>query len=126
MKKQLDEVAEFHKAFLDEDALAPQLLREEVFILRHDLMKEENEEYIEACWKGDISQVADALGDQLYVLLGTILKHGLQDKIEEIFTEIHKSNMSKLGADGKPVFRADGKILKGSQYFKPNILKILE
>lgn len=126
MKTQLANVAEFHKAFNDEDAVEPQLVREEVFILRHDLMKEENDEYIEACWKGDLSQIADALGDQLYVLLGTILKHGLQDKIEEVFTEIHKSNMSKLGIDGKPIFRADGKILKGPNYFKPNILRILE
>jgi predicted HAD superfamily Cof-like phosphohydrolase len=71
-------------------------------------------------------EVADALGDQLYIIYGTILKHGLQNKIEEVFKEIHRSNMSKLGADGKPIYREDGKILKGPEYFKPNIKKILE
>jgi predicted HAD superfamily Cof-like phosphohydrolase len=66
------------------------------------------------------------LGDQLYILCGTILKHGLQDKIEEVFDEIQNSNMSKLDAEGKPIFREDGKILKGPNYFPPNIFKILE
>jgi len=71
-------------------------------------------------------EIADALGDQLYILCGTILKHGLQHKIEEVFEEIQKSNMSKLDAEGSPIFREDGKILKGENYFKPNIKSILE
>jgi predicted HAD superfamily Cof-like phosphohydrolase len=62
----------------------------------------------------------------LYILCGTILKHGLQHKIEEVFEEIQKSNMSKLDAAGNPIFREDGKILKGENYFKPNIKTILE
>lgn len=123
----MDLVEEFHRAFNNEESGAePQLIEEKKFILRHKLMEEENNEYMEACWDGDIIKVADALGDQLYVLLGTILKHGLQHKIEEVFSEIHSSNMSKLGDDGKPIFRPDGKILKGSSYFKPNIFKVLE
>lgn len=89
-------------------------------------MEEENKEYLEACWKGDMSEIADALGDQLYILLGTILKHGLQHKIEEVFEEIHESNMSKLGEDGKPVLREDGKIIKGPKYFRPKIQMILD
>jgi len=71
-------------------------------------------------------EVADALGDILYILCGTMLKHGLQDKMEEVFREIQRSNMSKLGADAKPIYREDGKVLKGPYYFKPNIKKILE
>ncbi len=126
MKTQLKQVEEFHNAFGQVNGTEPQLLKEDAFELRHRLMKEENDEYLEACWNGDLVQVADALGDELYILLGTMLKHGLQDKIEEIFNEIHNSNMSKLDAEGKPIFREDGKILKGPNYFKPNIFKILE
>ena len=88
-------------------------------------MKEENDEYLEACYAKDLVEIADALGDQLYILCGTILKHGMQHIIEDVFNEIQASNMSKLGDDGKPVLRADGKILKGLNYFKPNIKQFL-
>lgn len=93
--------------------------------LRFDLMKEENEEYLEAAQNGDMVEIADALGDQLYILCGTILRHGLQYKIVEVFEEIQRSNMSKLDADGKPIYREDGKVMKSDQYFKPNIAAIL-
>jgi predicted HAD superfamily Cof-like phosphohydrolase len=89
-------------------------------------MKEENDEYLDACYKKSLVEIADALGDQLYILCGTILKHGMQHIIEDVFNEIQDSNMSKLGEDGKPVLRADGKILKGPGYFRPNINKFLE
>jgi len=62
----------------------------------------------------------------MYILCGTILSHGMQHIIEEIFEEIQASNMSKLGADGKPIYREDGKVMKGPDYFKPNIGSILE
>lgn len=94
--------------------------------LRHRLMHEENEEYLEAAKRGDLVEVADALGDQLYILCGTILKHGLQDKIAEVFQEIQRSNMSKLDKDGKPIYREDGKVMKSDLYFKPNIKAILD
>ena len=93
--------------------------------LRFDLMKEENEEYLEAAKNNDLTEIADALGDMLYVLLGTVLEHGLQDKFEAVFNEIQRSNMSKLDTNGKPIYREDGKILKGSNYFKPKIKEIL-
>ena len=96
------------------------------YTLRYNLIKEENEEYLEACKNGDIIEIADALGDQLYILFGTILKHGLQHKIEEVYDEIHRSNMSKLDENGNPIFREDGKILKSNLYFKPDIGKILK
>ena len=83
MKTQLKQVEEFHNAFGQVNGTEPQLLKEDAFELRHRLMEEENDEYLEACWNGDLVQVADALGDELYILLGTMLKHGLQDKIEE-------------------------------------------
>ena len=93
--------------------------------LRFKLMAEENQEYFEAAKNNDIVEVADALGDMLYILCGTIIEHGMQDKIEEIFDEIQKSNLSKLGEDGKPIYRNDGKVMKGPNYFKPNISEIL-
>lgn len=68
----------------------------------------------------------DALGDQLYIIFGTILKPGLQHKIDEVFDEIHRSNMSKLDENGELIFREDGKILKSSRYFKPDIKGVLE
>lgn len=95
-------------------------------LLRYKLIREENEEYLEAALKGDLVEVADALGDILYILCGTLLKHGLEHKIDEVFREIQRSNMSKLGADGKPIYREDGKVMKGPNYFKPDIKTILE
>ena len=86
-------------------------------------MHEENEEYLDAANNNDIIEVADALGDMLYILCGTIIEHGMQDIIEPIFDEIQKSNMSKLGEDGNPIFREDGKVMKGPNYFKPDFKK---
>lgn len=126
MKKKIHSVSEFHDAFLIGNNHAPCLLKENEYTLRFNLIKEENEEYFEACKNGDLVEIADALGDQLYILCGTILKHGLQHKIDEVFDEIHRSNMSKLDAEGKPIFREDGKVLKSQLYFKPDIRKILE
>lgn len=120
-------VETFHNAFGIENSEAPTVdLTDATLELRHRLMQEENDEYLEAAKNGDLVEVADALGDQLYILCGTILKHGMQHKIEEVFQEIQRSNMSKLDADGKPIYREDGKVMKSDLYFKPNIKSILE
>ena len=74
----------------------------------------------------DLIEVADALGDMLYILCGTIIEHGMQDLIEDVFDEIQKSNMSKLGLDGNPIYREDGKVMKGPNYFKPNFSKFFK
>tara|TARA_X000000950_G_scaffold35695_2_gene38184 strand:+ start:23619 stop:24011 length:393 start_codon:yes stop_codon:yes gene_type:complete len=127
ISKELDAVAEFHDSFGIESKNSPTIqIPEETVMLRYNLMKEENEEYLEAAQNKDIIEVADALGDMLYILCGTILSHGMQHKITEVFNEIQRSNMSKLGADGNPIYRADGKVLKGPNYFKPDIKSILE
>lgn len=126
MDNQLKKVAEFHKAFKQQDGRWPQPLDEQGYELRHRLMKEENDEYLQACKDNVLIDIADALGDQLYILCGTILKHGMQHIIQEVFDEIHSSNMSKLDANGKPILREDGKILKGPSYFKPDISKFIE
>ena len=81
---------------------------------------------VEECDENSLVGIADALGDQLYILCGTILKHGMQHIIEEVFDEIQASNMSKLGDDGKPILREDGKILKGPGYFKPDLSKFIK
>ena len=125
MKHQIDSVAEFHKVFDNTDKDSPGLINPDTYQLRYNLMLEEVDEYYQACYDNDLPGIADALGDQLYILCGTILKHGLQHKIEEVFNEIHASNMSKLGEDGKPIYREDGKVLKGPGYFKPNITAVL-
>ena len=127
MIKQLNAVKEFHTAFEIGYSESPKAnLGESKNVLRYNLMKEENEEYLEAVENNDIVEIADALGDMLYILCGTILEHGLQHKIEEVFDEIQRSNMSKLGADGKPIYREDGKVMKGPNYFKPNFSAILK
>jgi len=126
MQKQLNAVRLFHETYglgVSEEMKADLgTLKNE---LRFNLMKEENEEYLEAVQNNDIVEIADALGDMLYILCGTILEHGLQHKIEEVFDEIQRSNMSKLGEDGKPIYREDGKVMKGPNYFKPNFEEIL-
>lgn len=124
--EKINAVKKFHKAFKIGWREYPDgKLAEEEYKLRHRLMQEENDEYLEACKRGNIVEIADALGDKMYILFGTILKHGLQYKIEEIFDEIQRSNMSKLDDNGKPILREDGKILKSKNYFKPDIAKIL-
>ncbi|MEH6705837.1 MAG: nucleoside triphosphate pyrophosphohydrolase family protein [Galbibacter orientalis] len=126
MKNKLKSVEEFHNAFGLGVANFPiAKLETSKIVLRHNLMAEENDEYLEAATNNDIVEVADALGDMLYILCGTILEHGMQHIIEDVFNEIQLSNMSKLGADGKPIYREDGKVLKGPNYFKPDIKKII-
>ena len=127
LKETISAVEIFHDAFGIKNNYEPTIdLSEKDIELRYNLMNEENSEYLEAAKNGDIVEVADALGDQLYILCGTILKHGLQHKIAEVFTEIQRSNMSKLDINGNPIYREDGKVLKSSLYFRPNIKAILE
>jgi predicted HAD superfamily Cof-like phosphohydrolase len=127
MQKQINSVKDFHNTFKIDYSIHPVAnIGDSKHELRYNLMKEENEEYLEATQNGDLLEIADALGDMLYILCGTIIEHGLQDKIEAVFDEIQRSNMSKLDQDGKPIYREDGKVMKGINYFKPDISKILK
>jgi predicted HAD superfamily Cof-like phosphohydrolase len=127
LKNTIEAVADFHDAFGIENNHQPTVkLTKKEIDLRFRLMQEENQEYLEAANKGDLVEVADALGDMLYILCGTILKHGMQHKIMDVFEEIQRSNMSKLDKDGQPIYREDGKVLKSELYFKPDIKSILE
>lgn len=92
--------------------------------LRKNLLIEEFEEYLLAEAEDDLVEVADALGDMLYIIYGTAVSYGLP--INEIFDEIHNSNLSKLDENGLPIRRDDGKILKGPNYFRPDISAIIE
>lgn len=126
MKEQINNLKEFNEAF-EIGANTPEL--------RYALMAEENDEYLQACKDNDQVEIADALGDMLYILCGTIINHGMEHKIEEVFKEIHRSNMSKLGSDGKPLIngfnafnenKTMGKVLKGPNYSEPNIQGVLD
>ncbi len=126
-KEIIGAVEQFHDAFKIENNHQPTAsIGEDQIDLRFRLMQEENEEYLQAAKQGDIVEVADALGDMLYILCGTILKHGMQHKIEEVFQEIQRSNMSKLDKNGNPIYREDGKVMKSELYFKPNIAEIIK
>ena len=127
MKNKIEAVKAFHEAFKIGYRDTPKAdLGVDKNMLRYKLMREENEEYLDAANGDDLVEVADALGDMLYILCGTIIEHGLQYKIEEVFNEIQRSNMSKLDEDGQPIYREDGKVLKGPNYFKPHIKEILD
>ena len=126
-KEMLDKLVEFNEVYgieySKELVKHPTIKNHE---LRYELMREENKEFLEAIMNEDPVEVADAVGDMLYILLGTILDLGLQYKIEDIFNEIHRSNMSKLGEGGKPIYREDGKLLKGPNFTPPNLVQFIE
>ena len=117
MKKQLDLVKKFHKKFKVPVLKKPSLIPEDRSNLRYSLMKEEIEEYLVGSKNKDLENIAKEISDILYALYGTILEHGLQNKIEEVFEEVHKSHMSKDYHQYK--------MIKGKKYFKPNLKKIL-
>ncbi len=122
----INSVKEFHEVFgLDYEETPRADIDMRMIELRHRLMAEENDEYLEAAKNKDLVQIADALGDKLYILCGTIIAHGLQHKIVEVFEEIHRSNMSKLDENGQPLRREDGKIMKSNLYFTPDIDTVL-
>lgn len=127
MKAYLNAVEEFHQAFGIRNGVNPETpVDEGTARLRHRLMAEENDEYLDAALEGNTAEIADALGDQLYILCGTLLVHGMGEVIEAVFQAIQASNMSKLGPDGKPIYREDGKVMKGPNYFRPDIASVLE
>lgn len=124
MKELLSKVREFHEKF--EIPLNDKfcLISPEEFKLRFYLMEEENLEYLQACLDGDKVEIADALGDKLYILLGTILQHGLQDKIVEVFNLIHQNNLNKLH-DGKIVRDENGKVKKPDNFVPVDLTSVI-
>ena len=114
-------VEEFMDAFGQNVESEPQW--SSVSELRYALIEEELHELREALDDKNIVEVADALTDLLYVVYGA--GHSFGINLDECFEEVHNSNMSKLGADGKPIYREDGKVLKGPDYWKPNLKKVM-
>lgn len=126
MIKQINQVKEFHQKFNIFVTDIPSIPEEYLQDLRDKLISEETYEVSKAILNNEgLDQVAKELCDLLYVTYGTILTYGLQDKIEQCFDEVHRSNMSKLGKNGKPVYREDGKLLKGDNYSSADIKSIL-
>jgi len=125
MEKQLKQLKEFHSAFGLGWGSNPSHVNEETKKLRISIMREELNEAILAMENEPIENIAKELADVLYVVYGTIGEYGLGGKMEQVFDEVHKSNMSKLGIDAKPLYREDGKVLKGPHYALPDIKSIL-
>lgn len=117
----LEMVREFHQSYGVDAPLSPTHLLRKRQELRFALIDEEFREYREA---NSLENIAKELADLLYVVLGTAVEHGIV-KFDEIFSEVHRSNMSKLGEDGKPIYREDGKVLKGPNYTPPDLSRFL-
>ena len=135
MQKQLSDLQHFQRIFNSTYNSSPTLLSKEEYKLRFDLLKEENEEYLEACENNDLVGILDAITDQLYIVLGTAVSHGMQHILEKAFKEVHNSNLSKLDEDGLPIIngengvwdssRPKGKLLKSKLFKEPNLEQFL-
>ena len=135
MQQQLKDLETFQKVFNSTYNETPTLLSEEDWKLRYKLSLEELDEYKEACEQGDIVEIFDAILDRLFLAFGDAVSHGLQDKLIDGFNEVVRSNMSKLGDNGKPLIngengvwdetRPKGKILKSQNFFEPNLKQFL-
>lgn len=117
-------ITEFHLVYGQAAPKAAGYLSPAVQRLRFDLIAEEFREYREAAEHGNFEAIAKEIADLVYVVIGTAVAHGFV-RFDEIFAEVHRSNMSKLGRDGKPVLREDGKIMKGDDYQPPDIASLL-
>ena len=118
-----ESVKKFMETFGQEVKEKAEFPNDKITKLRYDLIKEELEELREALEKKDIKEVADALTDILYVTYGA--GHAFGINLDKCFQEVQSSNMSKLGKDGKPIYNENGKVMKGPNYFKPNLDKFV-
>ena len=114
----------FMESFGQEVKSKPEFPSDDTVKLRIELISEELQELVDACNANDIIEVADALTDILYVTYGAAHSFGVP--IDECFKEVQRSNMSKLGEDGKPIYREDGKVMKGPNYSVPNLKNVLQ
>jgi len=127
MEKQIKQVQAFYEAFNVPTPETMRYLHKERALLRHKLLQEEVGELLDASMssQGTLVDVADAITDCFYILIGTAIEYGIAEKLPALFDEVHSSNMSKLGEDGKPLYRGDGKVMKGPDYRKPNLKNIV-
>jgi len=117
-------VKKFMQTFGQEIKEKNEFPHEKIIQMRYELIKEELEELNQAIKDKDMKEVADALTDILYVTYGA--GHAFGINLDECFEEVQKSNMSKLGLDGKPIYNESGKVMKGPNYFKPDLNKFLK
>lgn len=125
MKNIIEKRKSFNQAFKLKTSEKPVSIPKPRVNLQYDLMKEELDEYLESAIDKNITETADAIADMFYILTGIAAEHGMLDKMELLFNEVHRSNMSKLGPDGRPVYREDGKVLKGPGYTPPDLKPII-
>jgi predicted HAD superfamily Cof-like phosphohydrolase len=127
MEKQIKQVQAFYEAFNVPTPETMRYLHKERALLRHKLLQEEVGELLDASMssQGTLVDVADAITDCFYILIGTAIEYGIAEKLPALFDEVHLSNMSKLGENGKPMYREDGKVMKGPDYRKPNLKNIV-
>ena len=119
-----DDVKTFMQTFGQEVKIKAEFPEEKIVKLRYNLIKEELNELQNAIKTKDLKEIADALTDILYVTYGAGHAYGID--LDKCFKEVHKSNMSKLGEDGKPIYNEKGKVMKGSKYFEPNLRQFIE
>ena len=119
-----DDVRIFMQTFGQEVKIKPKFPKEKIIKLRYDLIKEELNELQNAIKTKNLKEIADALTDILYVTYGAGHAYGID--LDKCFSEVQKSNMSKLGEDGKPIYNKKGKVMKGSKYFEPNLRQFIE
>jgi predicted HAD superfamily Cof-like phosphohydrolase len=122
MKKQIELLKQFHTAFGHPVESKPTFLSDDRLGLRIALIQEELNEVEEAMMVNYHPDIIKEISDLLVVVFGTVIECGYQDLIEQAFEEVMRSNMSKLGVDGKPIYREDGKILKGPNYSEAKII----
>ena len=118
-----DMVREFMNAFEQEVKTETEMPDKETQVLRYALIHEELNEFVDAMKKEDLVEVADALTDLLYVVYGA--GHAFGIDLDKCFAEVQRSNMSKLGEDGKPIYRDDGKVMKGQNFSEPQLKECL-
>ena len=119
-----DDVKIFMKTFGQEVKNKAEFPKEKIVKLRYDLIKEELNELQNAIKTKNLKEIADALTDILYVTYGAGHAYGID--LDKCFSEVQRSNMSKLGEDGKPIYNKKGKVMKGSKYFEPNLKQFIE
>ena len=119
-----DDVKTFMQTFGQEIKIKATFPKEKIVKLRYDLIKEELNELQNAIKTKNLKEVADALTDILYVTYGAGHAYGID--LDKCFSEVQRSNMSKLGEDGKPIYNEKGKVMKGPKYFKPNLKQFIE
>ena len=119
-----DDVKTFMQTFGQEVKIKAEFPKKEIVKLRYHLIKEELSELQNAIKTKDLKEIADALTDILYVTYGAGHAYGID--LDKCFKEVQKSNMSKLGEDGKPIYNEKGKVMKGSKYFEPNLKQFIE